>query len=178
VVTIRPPFVHGPRQPFYREQFFWDRLRAGRPIVLPDGGTAPIQWALASDVADACVRAMEVSAASGEAFNVAHGEKLTQREFVELLARVAGVTPTLVSVPRDVIHAAGGHPFMRNLYFGEFLDVPPHTEIAEKAARILGTSPTPIDRAFAAGYEWYLAQLPRPIDYSFEDRLLAQSRTT
>ncbi|MDH4066723.1 MAG: NAD-dependent epimerase/dehydratase family protein, partial [Acidobacteriota bacterium] len=36
VVTIRPPFVHGPRQPFYREQFFWDRLRDHRPIVLPD----------------------------------------------------------------------------------------------------------------------------------------------
>ena len=39
VVTVRPPFVHGPRQPFYREQFFWDRMFDGRPIVLPDGGT-------------------------------------------------------------------------------------------------------------------------------------------
>ena len=27
VTTFRPPLVHGPRQPFYREQFFWDRLR-------------------------------------------------------------------------------------------------------------------------------------------------------
>ena len=32
VVTFRPPYVHGPRQPFYREQYFWDRLRDGRPI--------------------------------------------------------------------------------------------------------------------------------------------------
>ena len=38
VTTFRPPFVHGPRQPFYREAFFWDRLLDGRPIVLPDGG--------------------------------------------------------------------------------------------------------------------------------------------
>src|ERR1017187_7448393 len=30
VVTFRPPFVYGPGNPFYREQFFWDRLRAGR----------------------------------------------------------------------------------------------------------------------------------------------------
>ena len=31
VVTFRPPFVYGPNNPFYREAFLWDRLRAGRP---------------------------------------------------------------------------------------------------------------------------------------------------
>ena len=38
VVTFRPPFVYGPNSPFYREQFFWDRLRAGRPIIIPGDG--------------------------------------------------------------------------------------------------------------------------------------------
>jgi nucleoside-diphosphate-sugar epimerase len=174
VSTFRPPFVHGPRQPFYREQFFWDRLRAGRPILLADGGTAPIQWAFVSDVAEACVRALDVPAAAGEAFNVAHVEVLTQREWVELLGRVAGVKPTLVSMPRADIHAAGGHPFMGNLYFGEFLDIPPHTEVIEKSSRVLGFMPTPIDTAFTAGYQWYLSQPARQIDYSFEDSLLAK----
>src|SRR4051812_35090644 len=56
VTTFRPPFVHGPRQPFYREAFFWDRLRSGRPIILPDGGDAPMQWVFVSDLAEACVR--------------------------------------------------------------------------------------------------------------------------
>jgi 2'-hydroxyisoflavone reductase len=51
VTTFRPPFVHGPRQPFYCEQFFWDRLRDGRPIILPEGGDTPMQWAYVSDVA-------------------------------------------------------------------------------------------------------------------------------
>ena len=31
VVTMRPPFVYGPGNPFYREAFFWDRLKLGRP---------------------------------------------------------------------------------------------------------------------------------------------------
>jgi nucleoside-diphosphate-sugar epimerase len=176
VSTFRPPFVHGPRQPFYREQFFWDRLRAGRPIILPDDGRAPIQWAFVSDIAEACVRALEVPAAAGEAFNVAHVEPLSQREWIEMLARVAGVTPTLVSIPRADIHAAGGHPFMGNLYFGEFLDLPPHTEIVEKTPRVLGVTPTPVETAFAAGYEWYLSQPARQVDYSFEDGLLARMR--
>ena len=30
VVTLRPPFIYGPENPFYREAFFWDRMRADR----------------------------------------------------------------------------------------------------------------------------------------------------
>lgn len=173
VTTFRPPFVHGPRQPLYREQFFWDRLHDGRPIILPDAGDTPMQWAFVHDIADACVRAIELPAAAGEAFNVAHVEPLTQRTYVEALARVAGVPPHLVPVPRTRIRAAGGQLFGHSLYFGEFLDPPPFTEIVEKAPRLLGFAPTPFDRALAAGYEWYLSEPRRPIDYAFEDRLLA-----
>src|ERR1700692_3397290 len=31
-VTLRPPFIYGPGNPFYREPFFWDRLRDNRHI--------------------------------------------------------------------------------------------------------------------------------------------------
>ncbi|MDQ3519522.1 MAG: NAD-dependent epimerase/dehydratase family protein, partial [Gemmatimonadota bacterium] len=34
VATLRPAFVYGPHNPFDREAFFWDRLLAGRPIVI------------------------------------------------------------------------------------------------------------------------------------------------
>ena len=173
VTTFRPPFVHGPRQPFYREQFFWDRLRDGRPIILPDGGDAPMQWVFVSDLAEACVRAIEVPEAAGEAFNIAHVEPLTQRSFVEALARVAGVAPTFAPIPRSTIHAAGGQPLMGgNLYFGEILDIPPHTSAIEKANRVLGVAPTSLQAALAAGFAWYEAQPRRQVDYRFEDRLL------
>jgi nucleoside-diphosphate-sugar epimerase len=124
-VTIRPPFVYGPRQPFYREQFFWDRLRDGRPIVLPDGGDTLMQWAFVDDVAEACVRALEVPEAAGEAFNVGHPDPITQRAFVEALARVAGVEAVLMPVPRGDIVASGGQLTGENLYFGEYLDSRP-----------------------------------------------------
>jgi nucleoside-diphosphate-sugar epimerase len=173
VTTFRPPFVHGPRQPFYREQFFWDRLRDGRPIILPDSGDAPMQWVFVSDLAEACVRAIEVPEAAGEAFNIAHVEPLTQRSFVETLARVAGVAPTFAPIPRATIHASGGNPFMGNLYFGEYLDIPPYTSSIEKAQRVLGVTPTSLEAALAAGFAWYAAQPRRKVDYTFEDRLLA-----
>jgi 2'-hydroxyisoflavone reductase len=173
VTTFRPPFVHGPRQPFYREQFFWDRLLDGRPIILPDGGESPVQWVFVSDLAEACVRAVEVPEAAGEAFNIAHTEPLTQRSFIEALARTAGVAPTFAPIPRAAIHAAGGHLFMGPLYFGEFLDLPVHTSLIDKAPRMLGVTPTPLEDALDAGFAWYVTQPRRPVDYTFEDRLLA-----
>jgi 2'-hydroxyisoflavone reductase len=175
VATLRPPFVHGPRQPFYREQFFWDRLRDRRPIILPDGGGTPMQWAFVSDVAEACVRACEVPEAAGEAFNMAHVEPTTQRTFVEALARTAGIEPVFVAVPREKILAAGGQLMMSNLYFGEYLDLPPHTSIVEKAPRMLGVTPTPLEVALRESFAWYESQPRRPADYTFEDRLLAEA---
>jgi nucleoside-diphosphate-sugar epimerase len=174
VVTFRPPFVHGPRQLLYREQFFWDRMIDGRPIVLPDGGGTPMQWVFTDDIARACVRAIEVPEAIGQAFNMAHVEPLTQRTFVEALARAAGVAPRFVSVPRTVIAAAGGQLVGDSLYFGEYLDLPPRTSVVEKAARVLGVRPIPLDDALRKSFAWYQAQPRRRGAYEFEDRLLAR----
>ena len=173
VVTFRPPFVYGPRQPFYREQFFWDRLLDRRPIILPDGGLAPVQWAYMSDVAEACVRAMDTPGAVGEPFNIGHVEPTTQRDFVERLARAAGAEPRFVTVPREKILAAGGQLVGPDLYFGEYLDLPPHTAVVEKAERVFGIAPTPFDDALRVTFEWYRAQARRAVNYAWEDRLLA-----
>ena len=171
--TIRPPFVHGPRQPFYREQFFWDRLLDGRPLILPDDGSTAMPWAFVSDVAESCVRAMELPAAAGEAFNVGHVERTTQRSFLEALARVAGVTPRFAEVPRAALHAAGGQIMGAPLYFGEYLDLPGYGLIVEKAPRLLGVTPTPLEQALSQGFAWYKAQPRRAVDYSWEDRVMA-----
>ena len=173
VVTFRPPFVYGPRQPFYREQFFWDRMLDGRPIVLPDGGQAPMQWVFVSDLARACLRSLEVAEAAGQAFNIAHVETLTQRTYVEALARVAGVAPALVSVPRAAIHAAGGQLLGDNIYFGEYLDIGGYSTVIANAKRVLGVTPTPLEAALVETFAWYQSQPRRTVDYTFEDRLLA-----
>jgi 2'-hydroxyisoflavone reductase len=173
VTTFRPPFVHGPGQPFYREQFFWDRLLDGRPIILPDDGETLMQWAYVEDVAEACVRAIEMPEASGQGFNVAY-PPISQSDFVEALARTAGVTARLVPVPRERILAAGGQLFGKNLYFGEALDMPSITSVVEKVHRVLGVEISDFGEALRANFEWYLAQPRLPVDYSLEDRLLAE----
>jgi nucleoside-diphosphate-sugar epimerase len=58
LVTFRPPFVYGPGNPFYREQFFWDRLRAGRPLIIPGDGYRLMQFVYVNDLVEALIRAM------------------------------------------------------------------------------------------------------------------------
>lgn len=171
VTTFRPPYVHGPRQPFYREQFFWDRLLDGRPIILPDGGGTQMQWVYVGDLAEACIRALEIPEAAGEAFNVAH-PPITQRGFVETVARVAGVEPKLAAVSREKIRTAGGEISGRNLYFGEALDMPPATEVVEKAPQVLGFSPMDLETALRESFAGYRDRPRLQRDYAFEDRLL------
>src|SRR5436305_8625295 len=53
LVTFRPPFVYGPRNPYYREQFIWDRLRAGRPVIIPGDGHRLMQFTYINDLVTA-----------------------------------------------------------------------------------------------------------------------------
>ena len=56
VVTLRPPFIYGPENPIYREAFFWDRLRAGRQIVLPGDGRRLMQFVYVKDLVRAAIK--------------------------------------------------------------------------------------------------------------------------
>src|SRR6516225_142982 len=177
LVTFRPPFVYGPRNNFYREQFFWDRLRAGRPVIIPGDGHRLMQFVYVNDLVHALVRAMEEPRAVGEAFNIGDPKPLTQVEFVERLAEVAGVDPVLVRVPRDVIQQAGGNAMDEPYYFGEYLDVPPITENIGKVTRVLKMKLTPFDIALKETYRWYTRNhRSRTAGFDFDDKLLAMAQ--
>ena len=175
VVTLRPPFVYGPENPFYREAFFWDRMRAGRPIIVPGDGTRLMQFIHVKDLVQALIRAMEVDEAVGEAFNAANPKALTQVEAVREMARAAGKKPELVRVPRERIAAAGGSAMTDPMYFGEYLDVAPITENVSKLQRVLGVKPVSFETGLRETYRWYLRQPRRKCDFSFEDRLIASA---
>jgi nucleoside-diphosphate-sugar epimerase len=177
VVTFRPPFVYGPNNPFYREQFFWDRLRAGRPIVIPGDGHRLMQFVYVNDLVHAMVRAMEEPRAAGEAFNIGDPKPLTQVEVVERLARAANIEPALVRTPRDVIAQAGGNAMEEPYYFGEYFDLPPITENIGKVTRLLKIKLTPFEQGLKETYRWYTRNhKPRTAGFEFDDKLLSSSR--
>jgi len=176
VVTFRPPFIYGPGNPYYREAFFWDRIRFGRPIIIPGDGHRLMQFVYVKDLVRALVRAMEVPSAEGEAFNIGDNRPLTQVEVVQALAAAAGKTPQTVRVPREAILHAGGNPMGEPAYFGVYFDVPPITEKMGKVTRVLGVKPTPFETGLRETRRWYLKNRNgRAPNFAFEDRLLAMA---
>ncbi len=173
VVTIRPPFLYGPGNPFYREAFFWDRMRDNRPIVLPGDGRRLMQFVYIKDLVTACLRAMDEPAAVGHAFNIANPRAITQADAVAAFAEAAGKKPTIVRVPRERIYHLGGHPMGPQLYFGFYLDLPPITQIVTKAQRVLELRPTDFLTGLKETYRWYVRHhTKREIDYTYEEKLL------
>jgi nucleoside-diphosphate-sugar epimerase len=176
VVTLRPPFIYGPRNPYYRETFFWDRLRDKRPIVMPGDGRRLMQFVYVKDLVWACLRAMEEPGAVGHAFNVANLRPVTQTEAVDSFAAVAGRKAKFVRVPRGSIARSGGHPMGPQLYFGFYFDLPPITQVVNKAHRILGFRPTDFNEGLGETYRWYRRHHNHAVqDYSFEDRLMGMA---
>lgn len=173
VTTLRPAFVYGQYNAIEREAFFWDRLLARRPIIIPEDGEALMQWVYSQDVARAAVLAAETEVAIGHAHNVANYPPITQVDFVRLLASVAGTTADLVHVPRERLQRLGGGLLAPPYYFGTYLDVPPITVRADRIRSELGLELTPLETGLRETFGWYeQQQRPRP-DFSWEDKVIA-----
>jgi 2'-hydroxyisoflavone reductase len=177
VVTMRPPFVYGPENPFYREAFFWDRIRLDRSIIIPGDGNRLMQFVYVNDLVEACFNALTKHTAPGRAFNVADDKPLTQVEAVTEFAKTLGKQPAIVRVPRDIIARNGGNAFEDPLYFAEYYDLPPITEAVGRVKRVLNVTLTPFAQGLKETYKWYSKHgETRKLDFSFEDKLIRQAK--
>ena len=173
-VTLRPPFIYGPENPFYREAFFWDRLLVRRPIIMPGDGSRLMQFVHVDDLACAAILAAESDEAPGRSYNVAHDHAVTQEEVVRAMAEAAGHAAELVRVDRETIAAHGGGAFAPPCYFGQYFDMPPITQKTGKARGELGFQPRTFAEGLADTFHWYQRQPGREApDFSWENELLA-----
>ena len=177
VVTMRPPFVYGPENPFYREAFFWDRITIDRPIIIPGDGNRLMQFVYVNDLVEACLKALLKHTAPGRAFNVADDKPLTQVELVNEFAKAVGKPATIVRVPREIIVRNGGNVFVPPLYFGQYYDVPPITEAVGRVKRVLNVAMTPFATGLKETYKWYTRHREdKRLDFAFEDKLIRQAK--
>lgn len=176
-VTLRPAFIYGPGNPYYREAFFWDRLRDNRPVILPEDGARLMQFIHVQDLVNACLNALTTPDAVGQAFNIGNPRPVSQFEAVNAMAAAALKEPNYVRLPRETILRAGGHPMGPKLYFGMYFDMPPITMVVDKLQRVLKVKPVDFSRGLPDTYDWYERTRPfPPPDYAFEDELIALAR--
>jgi nucleoside-diphosphate-sugar epimerase len=174
VTIVRPTHVMGPLNTRNNETFFMDRIWRGRPVLVPGHGGWLRQFGHVEDLADAMALMLGNPKAHGQAYNVMGEDVITQVGFVELIAEIMGRPVTLAHFDPALLKQVDkpGPVFGQNLVY-ECHAV--HT--THKLRLELGVRPRyTLASGLAQTWKWYRAEglVERPIDTSFEDRLLVQ----
>jgi nucleoside-diphosphate-sugar epimerase len=104
---VRPSYTYGrDRIPTALEGVDWtivDRLRRGKPAVVPGDGESLWTMTHSRDFARAFCGLLGNAAAVGESFHLTSDEVLTWNQIVETIARAAGLEPNVVGIPSRFI---------------------------------------------------------------------------
>lgn len=99
--VLRLPMVYGPGDYLHRFYPILKRIRDGRQVIPIADTTA--QWrsprGYVEDVAAAIALAADMPEASGQVFNVAEEESFSELEWTEMVARAAGWSGAVVTIP-------------------------------------------------------------------------------
>jgi nucleoside-diphosphate-sugar epimerase len=174
VTIVRPTHVMGPLNTRNNETFFMDRVSRGRPVLVPGHGGWLRQFGHVEDLAEVMAAVLVDPRAHGRAYNVMGEDVVSQVGFVELIAEVIGRPVTLRHFDAALLKSFDkpGPVFGQNLVYDCHAV---HTTTRLRAE--LGLRPRyTLHAALAQTWEWYRAQglAERPVDFSFEDRLLSK----
>src|SRR5258705_5278205 len=174
ITIVRPTHVMGPLNTRNNETFFMDRISRGRPVLVPGHGGWLRQVRHVADLAIAMAAVLGNPKSYGQAYNVMGEDLVSQVGLVELIAEVIGRPVTLRHFDPALLKSFDkpGPVFGQNLVY-ECHAVHTTTKLRNE----LGLRPRySLHAALAQTWAWYRAQglAERPVDFSFEDRLLAK----
>lgn len=173
VTIVRPTHVYGPLNTRNNETFFMDRIVRGRPVLVPGHGGWLRQFGHVEDLAEAMATVLGDARAYGQAYNVMGEETVTQVGLVELIAEVMGRPVSLRHVDPGVLEGLG----TPRPLFGQNLVYDCHAvHTTDKIRRDLDVRwRYTLGSGLAQTWRWYCEQglAERPLDLSFEDRVLA-----
>jgi nucleoside-diphosphate-sugar epimerase len=174
VTIVRPTHVMGPLNTRHNETFFMDRIGRGRPVLVPGHGGWLRQFGHAEDLADAMAAMLGDPRAYGQAYNVTGEELITQAGLVELIGEVVGRPVALRHFDSALLRSFDkpGPVFGQNLVYERHAV---HT--THKLRLELGIRPRyTLASGLAHTWSWYRSAglHERPIDFAFEDQLLAK----
>lgn len=107
VTILRPSHSYGEGgriiRPFGPGETFIDRLRKGKPVILPGDGTGLWASLHVDDVAKGFIGTMGNSTCIGEAYNITGDEWVTWNTYHEQVAEVVGGTFDPCYIPTDIL---------------------------------------------------------------------------
>jgi nucleoside-diphosphate-sugar epimerase len=167
-VILRPGTFFGPGDRLHFGRMA-DRVRAGKGIVVGRGDNA-LPFVYVTDVVQGLLLALDVEHAVGQAYNIGNDQPMTQRGFLDAIAKEIGVRPPFIHIPYWALYLAGdlaerlsppggskSQPMVTRL--GVKLFGTDNRHSIDKARRELGFAPrVPIREGVHLAARWYLAQ--------------------
>lgn len=169
---LRVGHTLGPRSPQpTRDPWFFARLEAGRPILIPGDGFAALQLVHINDVARLMTALVGSDRVIGRAYNVGGAEISTVTGIVLLIARALGTRAEIVHVPLEL---ARRYPPV--IHWGEALVGSAFMSIEEALRDIDWTPRFGLEDGYRDAYAWYDAEGrgSYTYDYATEDAILAE----
>ncbi|MBP6086765.1 MAG: SDR family oxidoreductase [Pelolinea sp.] len=175
ITIVRPSHTYS--APYVPVEGGWttiDRMLRGEPVIVHGDGASLWTLTHASDFAKGFVGLMGNAHAIGESFHITSDEWLTWNQIHEILAAAAGVKPTLVHVPSDLIAAydkAWGESLLGDKTHSFILD---NSKVKRLVPDFICT--TPFSRGAEEIIAWHMADSARQqVDPAFNalcDRIL------
>jgi nucleoside-diphosphate-sugar epimerase len=102
---VRPGTFFGPGDQLHFGRMA-DRLRAGRGVIVGSGDNA-LPFVYVTDVVQGLLLALDHQHALGQAYNITNDRPLTQKQFLDAIAREVGASRPRVHVPYRALYGAG-----------------------------------------------------------------------
>ncbi|KAG8369052.1 hypothetical protein BUALT_Bualt15G0110200 [Buddleja alternifolia] len=169
--SIRPVYIYGPLNYNPVEEWFFHRLKAGRPIPIPNSGLQITQLGHVKDLATAFVTVLGNEKASKEVFNIAGEKYVTFDGLAKACAKAAGFPePEIIHYNPKEFDFGKKKPFpFRDQHF--FASV-------EKAKSVLGWKPEfDLVEGLADSYnlDFGRGTYRKEADFSTDDIILGKS---
>jgi nucleoside-diphosphate-sugar epimerase len=170
---LRVGHTLGPRSPSAtRDPFFFARIEARRPLLVPGDGLAALSLVHIDDVARLMAALLGNDRVRGQAYNVSSAQAASVLGVVQLIGRAMGKSVEIVHVPLDVARRL--HPPLIHWY--ESVTGTAILSI-EKALRDVDWQPRfGIEDGYRDSYQWYVREGRGhyEMDFARDDALLAE----
>jgi nucleoside-diphosphate-sugar epimerase len=155
VTCLRPTFVSGPEDPTNRDYFWIERIKDGKPLLVPGTGEFRFQQVFVKDAAKAFCDLLEYNITIGESYNVAAEEIFSLNEYLKALGELLNTSPELVHLEQtvfdklDISYYPGSDVFPFNTRRDAFFSL-------EKIKNDINYRTTPFKEWMQETINWYL----------------------